>query len=420
MDAIETIDPTNITGYAAEDRYLASRYTQGARRVYDFELPLVAIPQLFPVPDPDAPTLGNRRVKPGHAKNFSKYVRENESWVAPALLMRAADIFSFEAKSTISGVSFGVLGVPRSARRDIRIIDGQHRILGLAIAVDDIGREMDEARSHLDAARRDNSPEQIAHFTKQIKKLEKQRDRMAREFMAVQVHIETNRNQFEQMFFDVADNALGITQAVKVRFDSRKVMNRTLDAAMKHALLRERVDIEQDRISGSNPNLLGARHVVDIVRTVNVGIAGRVSRRQESELEEGSLVQRFNEFMDVMLEAFPDLAAVADGRRTPEELRKQSLLGSSSMLRVLAGVYYQLITQGYTDDDVAPFFGRLAPFMTAPIAKGSPWTTIRNKVLLEGAMAPTARKQDLQYLADEISEWIEAGKRPGWLGASAA
>ena len=41
------------------------------------------------------------------------------------------------------------------------------------------------------------------------------------------------------------DPGLGITQAVKVRFDSRKVMNRALDGAMRHALLRERVDLDR-------------------------------------------------------------------------------------------------------------------------------------------------------------------------------
>jgi hypothetical protein len=411
---VTDIDVSQISGYSPDDRYLATRYVQGDRQVFDFELPLDAIPQILPVPDPERPTLGNRRVKPEHAKSFANYVREHDGWVAPALLMRAPDVFTFEPNLSLGGVSFGVVGVPRSNRRDIRIIDGQHRILGLHMAVEDIARELDDARNRQAQAKRDGDEDLVNHYTPIIARLEKQRKRMASEHLAVQVHVETDQVNYEQMFFDVADNALGITQAVKVRFDSRKVMNRALDAAQRHSLLRDRVDQEQDRIAGANPNLLGAKHVVDIVRTVNIGISGRVSRRQESELQEGALVQKSNEFFDVLLDAFDDLAAVADGTMTPEDLRKRSLLGSSTVLRVLAGVYHDLSEGGYGDEEIAEFFRALSPFMVAPIPEKSPWLGIRTKVFVVGANAPTARAQDLRSLTDEIAGWIDV--RPVWLG----
>lgn len=416
----QEVDASQITGYAAEDRYLATRYTQGARMVFDFELPLVAIPMIFPIPDPDHPTVGNRKVKAGHARDFGNYVREHEDWVSPALLMRADNIFSFEQTAHLAGASFGVLGVPRAARHDIRIIDGQHRILGLHYAIEDIARELDEAREHMASAHREDEKEQVAHFGRIVNKLEAQRKRLASEFLAVQVHIETDPQAFEQMFYDVADNALGITGAVKVRFDSRKIMNRTLDAVLKHALLKDHVDIEQDRIAGQNPNLLGARHVVDIVRTVNMGIWSRVSKRQESELEEGTLVQRANEFLDVLLEAFPDLAELADGTLAAPDLRQKSLLSSSTMLRVLAGVFYDLSKKGYSDEEITELFSRLAPFMKAPLDTDSQWLTIRSNVFQRGTSAPTARAQDLRSLTEEIADWIDPGMQPDWLAGAAA
>jgi hypothetical protein len=417
---VETLEATEITGYAPEDRYLATRYIQGNRKVYDFELPLESIPQILPVPDPERPTLGNRRVKPGHARDFARYVRESEDWVAPALLMRAPDNFSFESLRQLAGVSFGVLGVPRAGRRDIRIIDGQHRILGFHYAIEDIARELDEARNSQAQARRDENLDLVAHESRRINALERQRQRFAMECLGVQVLIETDQERYEQMFFDVADNALGITQAVKVRFDSRKVMHRTLDAAMRHALLRGRVDDEQDRITGQNPNLLGAKHVVDIVRTANLGLWSRVSRRQEGELEEGALVQRANEFLDVMLDAFPDLAAVADDELAPADLRRQSLLGAATMLRVLAGVYHDLIEAGYSDEEITDLFRNLAPWMTAPIPSDSPWLTLRTPVFDPGASAPRSRRQELRALNDEIASWIDAENRPRWLAPAEA
>jgi hypothetical protein len=412
---MDQIDVSQVTGYAPEDRYLATRYCQGDRNVYDFELPLDVIPQIFTIPDPERPTLGNRRVNPGHAKDFANYVRDHEDWVAPALLMRAPEIFTFDAKNHLAGVSFGILGIPRSSRRDIRIIDGQHRILGLYYAVEDLARDLDETRAAKTHADRDGNPELALVWAKKLEKLERQRQRLSQDHLGVQIQVETDQTRFEQMFFDVADNALGITGAVKVRFDSRKVMHRTLDAVMKHALLRDRVDLEQDRIGGANQNLLGARHVVDIVRSVNIGVSGRVSRRQEAELQEGALVQRALEFFDAIVEAFPDLAAVADGNLAPEDLRKRSLLGSSSMLRVLAGAYEGLLEKGYSDDEITDLYRDMAPFMAAPIQANSPLLKLHSPVFLPGASAPTSRAQDLRSLTDEIIGWIDPEDRPSWL-----
>ncbi|MHB8398674.1 MAG: DNA sulfur modification protein DndB [Candidatus Limnocylindrales bacterium] len=416
--AIEELDLTQITGYAPEDRYLATRYTEGGRNVYDFELPLDAIPQIFSVPDPERPTLGNRRVSPAHARGFARYVRDNEHWVAPSLLMRAPEIFSWEAKNHISGVSFGILGVPRSKRRDIRIIDGQHRILGFHYAVEDIARELDEARARMDDAQRQGNPDLAAMQGGRVAELELQRQRLATEHLGVQVLIETDQSRYEQMFYDVADNALGITQAVKARFDSRKIMNRALDSVMRHSLLRDRVDLEQDRIGGQNPNLLGAAHAVDITRAVNLGIAGRVSRRQEDELDEGALVQRAHEFFDVLVDSFPELAAVTDESLSPVDLRKRSLLGSSTMLRILAGVYYELLQKNYGDEEIGDFFRLLSRHMDGPIAEGSPWLRIHSKVFTAGAMAPLARRQDLRSLTDEIASWVDPLDQPDWLAAA--
>jgi DNA-sulfur modification-associated len=412
---VEDIDLNQISGYAPEDKYLATRYAEGGRTVYDFELPLDVIPQVFAVPDPDRPTLGNRRVDPRHARSFANYVRENEAWVAPSLLMRGPEIFSWDPKMGMAGVSFGIMGIPRSAKRDIRIIDGQHRILGFFYAVEDLARELDEARALLADAQKEGDKNLAAQFMKKVAKLQKQRDRLASEHLGVQIHVETDQDRFEQMFFDVADNALGITQAVKVRFDSRKVMNRALDGVMRHALLRDRVDLEQDRVVGQNTNLLGAGHVVDITRAVNVGISGRVSRRQEDEFEVGAIVERAQAFFTVLLDAFPDLVKVADEEITTVELRQRSLLGSSTMLRVLAGVYYELLQKGYSDEEIADFFAILSKYMDAPITDASPWLTIRSKVFSAGAMAPTARRQDLRSLTDEIAEWIDPADRPDWL-----
>jgi hypothetical protein len=188
---------------------------------------------------------------------------------------------------------------------------------------------------------------------------------------------------------------------------------------MKHSLLVKRVDMEQDRIGSSNPNLVGAKHVADIIRSVAVGVDGRVGRRLEDELREDALVEMSNNFLDALVEAFPVLARVADGELAPEELRRISLLGSTSMLRVLAGVYHDLMSTEWNSDEITEFLAKLDPFMDAPVHADGPWVMeVPNEIFSEGASAPKARRQDLRELTDTIVGW--ALTQPAWLAGQRA
>lgn len=404
-----------LSGYDTQDRFYATRYSQGGRRVYAIDLSPMQIAAYLPAPDPDNPTEGNRRVREGHARGFGDYVREHEDWVSPALLLRAPDIFEFETKEEIAGTQFGVLAVPRLARSDIRILDGQHRILGIHLAIQAIATDLEKQRDLLAKAKKNGSePAVVKQIQETIKRLDEQRQRLDRDRISLQIVIEEDQGGFKQMFVDIADNALGITSAVRVRFDARKVVNRAVEPLLKHALLQGRVDLEQDRIAAKNPNLLGARHVADLIRTVNVGIDGRVGKRLEDELREDALVDATGQFLDTLLEAFPALAQVADGELAPVELRKTSLLGASTMLRVLAGAYHELRKQKLEDEDIASFFASLDPHMAAPVAEESIWVTqVPSEIFTAGASAPRSRRQDLRQLTDTIASRAMAS--PEWL-----
>jgi hypothetical protein len=410
----------SVTGYDTEDRFYATKYSQGGRKAFAIDLSLTQIAAYLPEPDPNNPTEGNRRVREAHAVAFGNYIRENEDWVSPALLLRGPDIFKFETKEEIAGTQFGIVSLPRLARSDLRILDGQHRILGIHRAIQGIARDLEKQRDLLARAKRNDEPAAVMkQFTDKIKELEHQRRRLDRERISIQVIIEDDSTAYKQMFFDIADNALGITSSVRARFDSRKVVNRSLEDVMKHSLLVSRVDLEQDRIGSNNANLLGAKHVADIVRSIAVGVDGRVGRRLEDELREDALVQMTNGFLDALVDGFSDLGRVADGAVAPEDLRRASLLGSTSMLRVLAGVYHDLSSTGWDDEEIAEFFAKLSPFTDVPVQADSPWVTdVPNEIFSEGASAPKARRQDLRTLNDTIVGW--ALTQPSWLAAQAA
>ena len=126
------------------------------------------------------------------------------------------------------------------------------------------------------------------------------------------------------------------------------------------------------------------------------GFDGRVSRRLEDELCEDALVQSANEFLDALVDGFKVLGRVADGEVAADDLRKASLLGSTTMLRALAGVFHDLTAGGSSSEEIAEFFKSLEPFMDAPVSAESPWVVhVPNEIFSEGSSAPKARRQDL-------------------------
>ncbi|MGC1184870.1 MAG: DNA sulfur modification protein DndB, partial [Candidatus Dormiibacterota bacterium] len=320
----------------------------------------------------------------------------------PALLLRAPDIIQFDPQNKIGATQFGVLSLPRLARTEIKILDGQHRILGLNYAIEDLAGELEEKRSLLSSAKRQENPELERDYRQRIIELEALRQRLHDEAIAIQILIEDDVRQGEQMFVDIADNALGITSAIRARFDDRKVVNRCLDEVLNHALLKGRVDMEQDRIGPQSPYLLGAKHVTDVIRALEVGLGGRIGRRLEAELNEAALVEQTNDFLDVLLGSFPDLAAVADGQLTPQDLRRRSLLGSTTMLRILAAAY-RTLAEEYSDQDIEERLGALAPKMVVPIREGSPWLATQSFAV--GAAAPQARNQNMVAVANQVVAW---------------
>ena len=208
------------------------------------------------------------------------------------------------------------------------------------------------------------------------------------------------------MFVDVADNAKGISTALRARFDGSKIVNRTLDRVIDHALLKDRVDLEQDRMTRNSVNLIGAKHVADLTKAIAVGVSGRLSKRRETELADEAVVEAVHGFLDTVSTAFADLAAVADGTRTPPDLRATSLLGSVGMLRALAGTYRALREKEVVDDDIAAFFATLDPHMTAPVTETGVWRrTDAHRDFEPNASAPIMRTQNLQHLVSVITSW---------------
>jgi hypothetical protein len=319
-------------------------------------------------------------------------------------LLRAPEgEFGFRTEKEIGGSELGILSIPRLARESIKILDGQHRILGFHLAWRAISDAVQKEREELVIARRNGPDELVKQVKRQLDRKLALRDRLSEARISIDIVIVDDPEAYKQVFVDIADNAKGVTRTLSVRFDRRKVVHRALPLVMEHPLLKGRVEEESDRLSGDNSNVLTAKNVADVIRTVQVGPGRRVSKTLESELGDRQVAESADRFLDVMETAFPDLAAIKDGDKSPAELRRDSLLGSATMVRVLAGVYHELVVaedgKHMIDGEAAEFLAKLAGQMTAPIMENGPWSP---SLFKDSGMAPQASQGDIKKLVDII------------------
>lgn len=399
-----SVDTTRITAGRRTDTYLAIRSTQGGRTVYSTRVPLLDLDKILPVPDPSESDPDNRKVNSRHAKDFGEYVTKHEAWVAPTLLARDSGGCAFRALDGSSG-DIGYLEIPWStgAFGALSTIDGQHRILGTRLELRRLSDEITKAERERDRTR---SADRKAKVEAKLGGLQRALSRLEQEAIGLDIYVEPDSVRARQMFVDVADNAKGISTALRARFDASKIVNRTLDRVIDHALLSGRVDLEQDRMTRHSTKLIGAKHVADLTKAVAVGVSGRISKRRENELSDEAVVEATHGFLDVVTAAFTDLAAVADGSLSPQELRAKSLLGSVGMLRVLAGTYRALREKEIADDDVTAFFGTLDRHLNGPVAEDGIWRrTDAGRDFEPEAFAPIMRTQNLQHLVAVVTSW---------------
>lgn len=408
----------HLSGYSDTRQVLATRFVRSTgREVFVLALPLSLVPSALPKPDPDEPFEGNRTVSPPHARKFADYWMENEKWTCPPIMLDTTRRLTFHSKFESNGVDLGILELPLNPiGGSLNILDGQHRTLGWNYAAADIAENLDRAHNRLLQSERLQNEIGVKEASVEFQRWQDLADRMKREFVTIELVTGISLEDHKQAFADITNNARGISKSKTVEFDSTSVINRvTREIADTHVLLAERVDFELDRVAGArNENFVSARNVSDIVRTVALGIKGRMTKPRERIYRDPLIYGLADAYFDVLVEAFPVLDAVANEDLAPMDLRRDSLLASPTILRVLAGVFHNIAVEMEGDvpslspsgkERAIKFFELLAPFMSAPVKEGDVW--VETGFFEAGAMAPSSRSQDLAGLTDVITGWYQ-------------
>ena len=73
------IQTLTLSGYDDRKQLLAQRFTRDGKSLFVVALPIHLVATHLPVPDPNQPFEGNRRVNETHATKFGEYWREGAS-----------------------------------------------------------------------------------------------------------------------------------------------------------------------------------------------------------------------------------------------------------------------------------------------------------------------------------------------------
>lgn len=400
----------------ATHKLVAQRFPRAGSQLYVVVLPLYLIAELLPIPDPDVPWEGNRRVDKARARAFAEYWIENPGWVTPPILLDSPKKLSrrFTGAPIAGKLHAGTLELGADTAQNLQILDGQHRLLGWSIAATQLQErrralytELQRARDFADVAR-------MAEIGAELTVVDYNHSRLRSESVTVEILESIDLVDHKQLFFDIATNARGIAKSTTVLFDQRTAVNRAVrQLRQEHDLLYELVETESDRVGKNSAYWLSARQVSDLLVALVTGGTGAAADARATGLAEQEIFAVAEVFLDCFLESFPDLVDMVEEEITPAQLRQTSLLGSATLLRVLALVFHRVAVRRQEQTvELIPaavarmtrFFTELSGRMSLPIS--AEWFDTGVFPSRQSA-APAASSQDILRLTGLLTALVE-------------
>lgn len=313
---------------------VAHKFMQGGRDVYAFTLNLEALNNLLPDRVDDRVVKdANRPLTPSHAKGIQRYLEDRDDWLLGTLLLgipsHAVNFAPYDSQTPV-----GDLTISHEAATSMKMFDGQHR----RRAVKDILWE-------------------LSHNDKHSEKLSSLRS----DSLPIMLYVEDSIEALRQMFADAAQTK-SIERNTVTRFDQTDAFNlAALWITKESDMFAGRVEMERASVARSSPNIIAINQLAMTLKTLEVGYRGRVSKSRNDEymLDIESLCNRCwtwaDDFMPAARSEYNDLiAGEIDNSEIPEK-RVQTMAYNATVIRILAGCYYEWTRDGSDWKPLAEF-----------------------------------------------------------------
>jgi hypothetical protein len=419
-------DTVTLAGYSATKELAAQSVTRGGKTVYIISLPIVLVPAHLPVPDPSKPIELNRAVKKSHAEEFGKYwLTSPDSWTVPPLLVDTAQSLKFEESfNIVNGPKIGKVQIPDYSNQILRILDGQHRILGWAMVREQLLRDEQIQSNLLIEARKSGTALEQKVIQDKLDTIRLGLQRMQNEQVTLEVITGVSDVEHKTFFVTVADNALGINASERTRMDEINMASRVAkQLADQVALLNDRVELRKASAGKKSKDLLSLANLRDIVRHVCFGIKGKVTLRREQEVSDALALELSMRFFEALTSAVPAFANIQERTYLPKDLKDESLLGSVTTIRCLAGSYHELAISRAKSGQLSwnrEGHAQFVEMLTDAAKKMRITATSDGKSIAKswaetgcfntGEVAPRSRAQDLRNLSALFTLWAKSGQ----------
>ena len=365
----------------------AHRFRQGGRDVYACVLDLPALNTRLPDRVDDRVVKeANRQLTPSHARRIQTYLAERKDWVLSALMLgvpREAVTFRPYVKGDDAPMQVGELRIHAECSTVMKMFDGQHR----RRAIKDVIRELE-----LDV-RRANKLSDLQECS-----------------LPILLYVEDDIQALQQMFADAAQTKT-IERNVVARFDLSDPFNVAALWLEDHSnLFVGRVEMERASVPRNSDCIVAINQLSVTLKTLEVGYRGRVSKDLSDQymLTLEDLYDRCwtwaDDFMPSAREEYEWLiSGDIDNSEIPEK-RLSSLAYNATVIRLLAGCYYEWTKDGA---DWAP----LAEFIrSASLEPGSGQGAllVDAGLVAEGGITPFARAQLVTSAIDYIVQQVQA------------
>ena len=362
-------------------RIPAHRFRQGGRDVYACALNLTTLNASLPDRIDDRVVRdANRQLTPSHARRIQAYLAERDDWVLSALMLGVPPE-AVEFRPYVEGdgapMHVGELRIRADSPASMKMFDGQHRrraIKDLFLELATNGRGADKLFA-LEASS-----------------------------LPIMLYVEDDIEALRQMFADAAQTK-PIEANVVAQFDLRDPFNlAALWLEENSDLFGGRVEKERASVPRTSECIIAINQLSATLKTVQVGYRGRVSKDLSDQymLTLDDLNERCwtwsDDFMPSAREEYERLVAgEIDNSEIPLN-RATSLAYNATVIRLLAGCYYEWTRNGWDWTPLAEFIrnASLEP------GSGRGALLVDAGLVAEGGITPFARAQLVDSAIDHI------------------
>jgi hypothetical protein len=346
----------------------------------------------------------------------------------PPLLVDTSDSLKFEQFATINDGAGGKLGkviLPNYSSKILNILDGQHRILGWNMIEAKLMQDLQNTQELLLNFKRSGTELEVQNTQKKLDTIRADIARMEREQVTLEIITGVTTSEHKTFFTTIADKAEGINPSERTRLDEVNMTSRVAkELSAKIAILQGRVDLRKGSVAKKSGNLMSLANVKDIVRHTSFGIKGKVTLAREKEFSDSNALEIAEHFFAAVVGAVPKVREIESGTYTPNRLREDSLMGSITVWRCLAGAYHELAVKvidnrilEWNSEGHNQFVSMLSEaHKKMRITSEGGEKVLQNKKNWEatGCLNPSgisllSRSQDLKNLAALFAAWAKSG-----------